>query len=261
MTVRQPAVAGSFYPAQPARLTSTILGFLDAAPPGPAAPVYVVPHAGYVYSGSTAALAYATLRAEPPSRVLVIGPTHRIAVRGLALAGATSYATPLGDVQVDAELTQRLAALDSVTTRPDVHAQEHSTEVQLPFLQVVAPGAEVVMVAAGMATGNQVAEAIDVAVELGATVLLSSDLSHYHPYDIARRIDRATVAQILSLAGPVDHDQACGATPVNGGMVAAARHGWRPRLLGQCTSGDTAGSRDRVVGYAAIAFEEGATDG
>ena len=254
MTVRPPAVAGQFYPAQPARLKRMISELLDAVSPEsvPAAG-YVVPHAGYIYSGSTAAHSYAALALDPPTRILLIGPTHRVYLDGLALSGADGFETPLGVVGTDPDLVAALQQSPCVTVRPDVHAEEHSLEVQLPFLQVVAPGVPVVPVAVGAANPTVVADAIEIALRLPGTLLLvSTDLSHYHPYDDAAALDADTIERIMALDRAIPPERACGAYPLNGALVAAQRHSWAPELLSACSSGDTAGTRDGVVGYAAF---------
>ena len=259
MTVRPPAVAGQFYPVQPERLQRMISELLDAtsAEPVPAAG-FVVPHAGYVYSGSTAAHSYAALALNPPARILLIGPTHRVYVEGLALSGADGFATPLGVVESDPELVAALSESASVSVRPDVHADEHSLEVQLPFLQVVVPGVPVVPVAVGAADPTSVADVIEIALGLPGTLLLvSTDLSHYHPYDEAAVLDADTIERITALDRAIPPDRACGAYPLNGALVAAQRHSWTPELLSACSSGDTAGTRDGVVGYAAFRLRTG----
>jgi hypothetical protein len=251
MTVRSPAVAGQFYPAQPARLERMIVELLGAVSPEsvPAAG-YVVPHAGYIYSGSTAAHAYAALALDPPARILLLGPTHRVYLEGLALSGADGFETPLGVVGTDPELVAALQESPSVCVRPDVHAEEHSLEVQLPFLQVVAPGVPVVPVAVGAADATDV---IEIALGVPGTLLVvSTDLSHYHPYADAAVLDADTIERIIALDRTIPPDRACGAYPLNGALVAAQRHSWTPELLSACSSGDTAGTRDGVVGYAAF---------
>lgn len=254
MTVRPPAVAGQFYPVHPARLTHMITELLAAVSPEsvPAAG-YVVPHAGYIYSGSTAAHSYAALALDPPARILLIGPTHRVYVQGLALSGADGFETPLGVVGTDRDLVAALSESACVTVRPDVHADEHSLEVQLPFLQVVVPGVPVVPVAVGAADPTDVADVIERGLALPGTLLLvSTDLSHYHPYDEAAALDADTIERIMALDRTIPPDRACGAYPLNGALVAAQRHSWTPELLSACSSGDTAGTRDGVVGYAAF---------
>ncbi|HUX69098.1 MAG TPA: AmmeMemoRadiSam system protein B [Cellulomonadaceae bacterium] len=260
--VREPAVAGAFYPGDPEVLRITVDRLLADAPPPEEAAVpraVIVPHAGYVYSGSTAALAYARVARgrDVIRRVVVIGPTHRVPVRGVALPGADGFRTPLGVMPVaEAWAEDRLAGVPAVCLFAETHRWEHSVEVQLPFLQRALGDVEVVPLLAGDATGDEVADVLDALWGGPETlVVISSDLSHYLPYEEARRVDAGTIAQISALDGPVDHLQACGATPVNGLLVAARRHGLRPELLGACSSGDTAGDRLRVVGYSAFAFD------
>lgn len=267
--VREPAVAGRFYPADPDELRATVDALLAEAPaPPPDAPVpraVIVPHAGYVYSGSTAALAYARVARGRGviRRVVVVGPTHRVPVRGVALPGADVFRTPLGEVTVPhAWAEQRLADVAAACVAPQTHRHEHSVEVQLPFLQRVLDDVDVVPLLAGDALGEEVADVLEELWDDRTLVVISSDLSHYLTYEEARHVDVGTIAQITALDAPLDHRQACGATPVNGLLVAARRRGLRPTLLGACSSGDTAGDRSRVVGYCAFAFdgEEGDDD-
>ena len=261
--VREAAVAGSFYPGDPETLRVTVDQLLADVPPPPEnAPVpqaVIAPHAGYVYSGSTAALAYARVARGRDSirRVVVIGPTHRVPVRGVALSGADGFRTPLGVLPVaEAWAEERLFGVSAVCVFGETHRWEHAVEVQLPFLQLTLGRVELVPLLAGDATGDEVADVLD---ELWGgpetLIVISSDLSHYLPYEQARRVDAGTIAQINALDGSLDHTQACGATAVNGLLVAARRHALRPVLLGACNSGDTAGDRSRVVGYSAFAFE------
>lgn len=253
-SVRRPAVAGLFYPGDPRRLADMVDGFLAAGAPLESPPkALVAPHAGYVYSGAMAGLAYATLAPvrDRITRVVLLGPVHRVPVRGLALPGCDAVATPLGEVEVDAAAS----GLDHVVTRPDVHAEEHSLEVQLPFLQRALREFVVVPLAVGSATAAEVAGVLDALWGGPETLLVvSSDLSHYHPYAAAKVRDAATVDAVLGLAGPIAPEQACGAAPLNGLLAAAPRHHVAPVLLGACNSGDTAGDRGRVVGYASFAF-------
>ena len=266
--IRPAAVAGSFYPGQAAALANNIAALLRATgrPAETAAPkALIVPHAGYVYSGPIAAHAYARLQAAAShtTRVVLLGPAHRVALRGLALPEADGFSTPLGVVEIDADAARAVAALPQVTASADAHAWEHSLEVQLPFLQTVLKAFKLLPLVVGDATPEEVAAVLE-RVWGGAETLLviSSDLSHYLSYQDARVLDNQTVHAILALSGaPLDHEQACGATPINGLLVAARHHGLHARLLDLRNSGDTAGDRDRVVGYAAIAFHEGAAHG
>ena len=265
LPVREAAVAGTFYPGDPAALRDKVDALLEAAPRPPAgAPVpraVIVPHAGYVYSGPTAAVAYARIAAgrETVTRVVLVGPTHRVPVLGVALPGADTFRTPLGDVVVaEAWAEKRLEGASSTRVFAETHRWEHSIEVQLPFLQRVLGDFEIVPLLAGDASGGDVADVLDALWGGPETlIVISSDLSHYLGYDEATQVDAATVAQISALDGPLNHSQACGATPINGLLVLAQRHGLIPTLLDARNSGDTAGDRNRVVGYCAFAFEEG----
>jgi AmmeMemoRadiSam system protein B/AmmeMemoRadiSam system protein A len=262
-TLRPAAVAGAFYPGDSTTLARQVDELLDAAgcpSPDEACPkALIVPHAGYVYSGAVAAHAYRALEKARGRvrRVVLLGPVHRVPVRGLALPGVDEFETPLGRVPVDADALNELSSLPQVTTSRAAHAHEHSLEVQLPFLQRVLDGFALVPLAVGAATKEEVAEALDRLWGGPETlIVLSTDLSHYHPYDEARRIDGATLDRIAALATDIHHDEACGATPLNGLLVAARRRGMRARLLAACNSGDTAGDRAGVVGYSAFALEE-----
>jgi hypothetical protein len=217
----------------------------------------IVPHAGYIYSGPIAASAYTALHDIAPRirRVVLLGPTHRVAVRGLALPGVDAFATPLGIVQVDAEAAQTIAYLPQVTVSPQAHAQEHSLEVQLPFLQTVLTDFKLLPLAVGMASAEEVAEVLELLWGGEETlIVVSSDLSHYLPYASAKRMDTSSAQRILDLQQLDSHEQACGATPINGLLLAAQRHRLTAHLLDLRNSGDTAGSRDGVVGYASFAF-------
>jgi AmmeMemoRadiSam system protein B/AmmeMemoRadiSam system protein A len=190
-------------------------------------------------------------------RVVLLGPAHRVALRGLALPVAENFETPLGSVALDDEVAARLLALPQVTRNAATHAAEHSLEVQLPFLQKVLGDFALVPLVVGDATAAEVAEVLEEAWGGDETlIVISSDLSHYLPYDEARAVDAASIEQLLALGPELTHAQACGATPLNGAMRVAARKGLVPHLLDLRNSGDTAGDRGRVVGYAAVAFEQ-----
>lgn len=264
-TVREPAVAGTFYPRDPAQLAREVDALLEAARADGEtalhAPVkaVLVPHAGYVYSGPIAASAYRSLGsgAARVRRVVLLGPAHRVAVRGLALPGAQAFATPLGEVPVDAALVARLRALPQVREHPGSHALEHSLEVQLPFLQRLLGEFALLPLVVGDASPAEVAEVLRAVWGGDETlIVISSDLSHYLPHALAARVDRATVAQVLDRDATLSHEQACGATPLNGLLAAAIDLGLEPVLVDLRNSGDTAGDRARVVGYAAVLFHE-----
>ena len=263
-SIRPPAVAGMFYPGSMNTLSTEVRDYLShAVSVAASAPkALIVPHAGYVYSGPVAASAYVCLGPVRASirRVVLLGPTHRVAIRGLALPDAAAFDTPLGRVPLDVELVNAVKSLPQVRQSEAVHAMEHSLEVQLPFLQVALDEFSLLPLAVGMASAEEVAEVLD-RVWGGAETLIviSSDLSHYHSYAEAQRLDRETAHQIVSLQQLTDHEQACGATPVNGLLVCARRRGLKVQLLDLRNSGDTAGDRSRVVGYGAFAIHE-ATD-
>lgn len=263
--IRAPAVAGMFYPADPRQLAHDVQQLLAAAPPHTLTPkALIVPHAGYIYSGAIAATAYAMLQpiAQRIRRVVLLGPTHRVAVRGLALPGADAFDTPLGRVMLDMHAAQGIAHLPQVTLSREAHALEHSLEVQLPFLQSVLPDFTLLPLAVGYATPEEVAEVLEALWGgIETLIVISSDLSHFLPYAAAQRMDHGTVQSILGLHQPVSHEQACGGTPINGLIVAARQHHLTPHLLDLRNSGDTAGDRGRVVGYAALAFTEGGEHG
>ena len=264
-TLRPAAVAGSFYPSDPRVLRDALARHLaSVAQPaaGEAAglpKLLVVPHAGYVYSGDVAALAYAPLARwrGQVRRVVLLGPVHRVPVRGLAAPTVGAFQTPLGRVPLD---RAALASLDDLrqVVRTDVpHAAEHALEVQLPFLQtVLGEGFALVPLAVGQADPVEVAEVLERLWGGDETlIVISSDLSHFLPYARAQARDHATVQRILAFATDLEGSEACGASPLNGALLAARRRGLVPQLLGLRNSADIpGGDRQRVVGYGAIAF-------
>ena len=260
--IRPAAVAGMFYPGGPLDLADDVRRLLDRAtvPALPARPkALVVPHAGYRYSGSVAASAYASLApwAGGIRRVVLLGPCHRVAVRGLAASGAAAFTTPLGLVPLDQAAIGTALKLPQVILHDAAHADEHSLEVQLPFLQAVLDDFTLVPFAVGYATPDEVAELLELLWDGSETLfVISSDLSHYHAYADAQRRDRRTADDILHLRQLIDHDQACGATPINGLIELARRRNLEPHLIDLRNSGDTAGDKSRVVGYASFAFTE-----
>lgn len=264
MKTRSPAVAGSFYPADPLALQQQIDDFLAVREsrvdvPAAAPKALVCPHAGIIYSGRTAGIGYAQLIANRSQirRVVLLGPTHRVGIRGLAVPSVDAFATPLGEIPIDRAGRAAALRLPQVAMSDAPHLAEHSLEVQLPFLQRALDEFSLLPLAVGDAAPAEVAEVLD-AVWGGAETLIviSSDLSHFHPYDAAQAIDRESIDAVLALAGPLDHEQACGATPLNGLLRVARRRGLKPSLLDLRNSGDTAGDRRRVVGYAALRFDE-----
>lgn len=255
---RPAAVAGTFYPGDARELAAGIAAMLAAAPRAAITPkALIVPHAGYVYSGEIAASAYTLLAAMRATirRVVLFGPTHRVPVRGLAVPDDDAFATPLGEVRLDRSALAAALRLPQVKALDAAHAFEHSLEVQLPFLQTVLADFSLAPFAVGDASGGEVAEVMDLLWGDEETlIVVSSDLSHYHAHAEARRLDRQTVDDILRLQPLVSHEQACGATPINGLIEVARRRQLQPELLDLRNSGDTAGDRSRVVGYGALAF-------
>lgn len=264
--VRPAAVAGLFYPGRPDALRANVASLLKAGPPRAtrrAPKLLVVPHAGYEYSGPIAASGYAGLQAarDVIRRVVLLGPAHRVPVRGLALPEADAFETPLAEVPLDREAIAALADLPQVARDDRPHELEHALEVQLPFLQCVLGRFALVPLLVGKATPEQVATVIERLWGGDETlVVVSSDLSHDLPYREAQRSDDATVRRVLDLDARLGPMQACGASPLNGALLVARRHGLVPRLLDLRNSGDTAGDRSRVVGYCAIAFERPESD-
>jgi AmmeMemoRadiSam system protein B len=261
-SIREPAVAGSFYPAAPNELCAVVAAFLaeafalaGAATVRPKA--IIVPHAGYVYSGASAARAFALLLpfVHTIRRVVVLGPAHHAHVEGVVWPGTAWVKTPLGVLEVD---QAALALAPQVTADHRAHEREHSVEVELPFLQIIAPEAKVVPLAVGRASPPDVAAVLEALWGGPETVIvISSDLSHYLPYDEGREIDERTSARIVALDAPLEGDEACGAAGINGLLLLARKKQLRAELVDRRSSGDAAkGSREEVVGYGAFAFYE-----
>jgi AmmeMemoRadiSam system protein B len=260
--IRPPAVAGRFYPADPEELRRLVNALLAQAVPadGPAPKAIIAPHAGYLYSGPIAASAYAQLaRARDVARrVILLGPSHYVALEGLAVPSAEAFATPLGIVPLDLEAIEQARSLPQVQENNEAHAQEHALEVQLPFLQTVLESFTLVPLAVGEAAPEGIAEVLDVLWGGPETrFVISSDLSHYHDLQVARRLDRDTAQAIETLEpAAIAEERACGRIPIQGLLQSARRHSLQAHTVDLRTSGDTAGPRDRVVGYGAFAFEE-----
>jgi MEMO1 family protein len=263
--VRPAAVAGTFYPGNARALADeldALLGSAGALAPRVAFPkALIVPHAGYLYSGAVAAGAYDALRPARGvvRRVVLLGPVHRVAVRGLATTSDEAFATPLGSIPIDRAALASLKDLPQVVTSDAAHALEHSLEVQLPFLQKTLGSFSLVPFAVGMASVAEVAQVIERLWGGPETlIVISTDLSHYHAYDEARRIDGNTISRITGFATDLDHEEACGATPLNGFLSLSKKKNLSLKLLAAGNSGDTAGGRDQVVGYSAFGLYEGA---
>ena len=258
-SIRKPAVAGMFYPDDPGKLREMVDTFLKQAKPGREAPkAIIVPHAGYVYSGPIAASAFAQVAPARGKikRVVLLGPSHRVPFRGLAAAGNDAFATPLGNVPIDRKAIELIKELPHVEILDTVHVREHSLEVQLPFLQEILGEFSLVPLAIGEASPDEVAVVLEELWGGSETLLvISSDLSHYHDYETAVKMDRAISKAIESLKPEdIDDDQACGRIPILGLLVAAKKHGLHAKTVDLRNSGDTAGSRDEVVGYGAYVF-------
>jgi AmmeMemoRadiSam system protein B len=262
-TVRPPAVSGMFYDADPEKLRRDVEGYLaqaGEADPGSSAPKAIIaPHAGYVYSGPVAGYAYATVKPlrDRIKRVVLLGPAHRVYVEGIAASSASAFATPLGEVPLDRDLIRTLVEeFGFLHYSDEAHAVEHSLEVQLPFLQDLFED----FVLLPFAVGAAVPEQVDALLERlwggeETLIVISSDLSHYRSYEAARDIDRFTSEQIRELSSRgLTGEHACGYMPISGLLEAAVRRKLRCAVLDIRSSGDTAGPRDRVVGYGAYAF-------
>jgi AmmeMemoRadiSam system protein B/AmmeMemoRadiSam system protein A len=261
--VRPAAVAGAFYPGSAAQLSlelGELLDGVDNFEPKLGFPkALIVPHAGYMYSGPVAARAYDELAAARGivKRVVLIGPSHFVGGRGLALPECEAFETPLGRIPLDAAGIAALADLKQVVKSAAAHSQEHSLEVQLPFLQKMLGNFSLVPIAAGAALTEEVAEVLERLWGGPETlIVISTDLSHYHDYEEARRIDGATLERIAAYAADLNYEEACGATGLNGLLVVASNKGLSIKLLAACNSGDTAGSKARVVGYSSFALYE-----
>ena len=259
--IREPAVAGQFYPADRVELERTVADLLDGAKTGEndAPKALIAPHAGYIYSGPIAARAYVRLRPHRDTyeRVVLLGPCHHVPVRGMALSSAEAFRTPMGDVFID---TDALEAIDTsrIKVFDETHEFEHSLEVHLPFLQAVLGDFKLIPVIVGNTKPERVAELLDALWGGPETlIVISSDLSHYHSYDEARHLDGGTRQAIedLEIRG-IDHDTACGATPIGGLLIHAKRRGMAVTTLDLRNSGDTAGDRRHVVGYGSWMFLE-----
>ena len=258
---RPAAVAGLFYPEQAAVLGTTIKRLLAAVAPTPAPPskALIVPHAGLLYSGPIAASAYASIYSQRQHvrRVVLLGPCHKSTLAGLALPQASHFATPLGQVPIAHALVELLASNPQIRLSDTAHAQEHALEVQLPFLQTLLTDFELLPLLVGQASTEDVARVLETLWGGPETlILISSDFSHYLDYSSARQQDQQTVERILHTQPLSNHNQACGATAINALLQLAPRYALEARLLDLRNSGDTAGERSQVVGYAAISFSE-----
>lgn len=260
MSVRTPAVAGQFYSDSADSLAAEIQGLIaDVEVRGPLPKAMILPHAGYAYSGAVAASGYARLRCarDIGMRVVLIGPSHYVPLRGLAVSGADAFTTPLGPIPVDRPTVERLLSLPQVSRSEEAHAPEHSLEVHLPFLQQVLDWFTIVPLVVGDATAEEVAEVLDLVWGGPETlIVVSSDLSHFHSYSTARHMDAETASAIEAMEPDrIGHDQACGRVPICGLLLAAQRRGLVAHTIDLRNSGDTAGPKGQVVGYGSFVFE------
>ncbi len=256
--VRQAAVVGRFYPADPQQLEQAVEGYLADVPTAPLTGLraLVAPHAGYRFSGPTAAFAYQQLKGRPIDTVYVLAPSHHVPFAGVSIPDVDAYRTPLGLCRLAPE-ANTLRGLSPFTTVAEAHTTEHSLEVQLPFLQRALGEFKLVPLVFGKVDPRAVAEVLAPRLGPGAIIIASSDLSHYYPYDTARQLDQTTTQAIEQLdIAAVAQAEACGKLPILTVIHLARKLGWKAKVLDLRNSGDTAGAKDRVVGYAAVAFYE-----
>ncbi len=256
-TIRNPAVAGMFYPADPEELQTTIHNMLAKAKADQPVPKAIIaPHAGYIYSGPVAASAYACLASATNTikQIILLGPSHRYPFRGIAAPEADIFATPLGQIKIDQKNIAKIAS--QIIISDAAHAEEHSLEVQLPFLQILLKDFSLIPLVIGMTDADHIAKILDQLWGGDETlIIISSDLSHYHDYATAQNMDQQAVQAILDLKPEaLNEDQACGRLPIKGLLQIAAQKKLKPQLIDLRNSGDTAGPKNQVVGYAAIHF-------
>jgi hypothetical protein len=261
MSTRPAAVANLFYPGDPDVLHNDIQRYLAAVSPVHTTPkAIIVPHAGYIYSGQVAASAYAQLLAVSSqiTRVVLLGPCHRVAVEGLAVPSVDYFETPLGKIPLDHAAIDKILQLPQVNEFNLTHEQEHSLEVQLPFLQETLENFSLVPLVVGDASTASVQQVIDTLWGGDETlIVISSDLSHYHDYATAKAIDTATCNAIENFdASSIHYENACGRTPVTALLASAKARNMHVTTLDLRNSGDTAGDKSRVVGYGAWMFDE-----
>lgn len=262
---RLPAVAGMFYPADKSELHGIVSSYLEVEANDGKTNItpkaVIVPHAGYVYSGSVAASAYRYLLPIQSriKRVVLLGPAHRLGFQGLALSSADYFTTPLGKIPLDQELMGQIISLPQVHVLDEAHVEEHSLEVHLPFLQEVLGSFTLIPIVVGEASPEDVAQVLEELWGRDETlIVISTDLSHYQDYDAARQRDQVTSKAIEELRyEDIGSGDACGRNPVNGLLYVARMKGLRIDNIDLRNSGDTAGPRDKVVGYGAyIVYEQ-----
>ena len=260
--IRQPAVAGTFYPDDPNELKTMLEGFINSVPKAEQATVpraIIVPHAGYIYSGPVAATAYARIipAHNKFTRVVLLGPSHRVPFRGLAVSSASHFSTPLGLIPLDTSGINEISQLPQVQQLDQAHLYEHSLEVHLPFLQMVLDDFTLVPIVVGDSDPEQVSQVLEKFIDDENTlIVISSDLSHYHDYHTAQQMDRATSQAIEQLdINAIGYEDACGRGPMSGLLKLAQQHHFKVETVDLRNSGDTAGPRDQVVGYGAYVVQ------
>jgi len=258
MNIRQPAVSGLFYPDNARELACEVDALLkqEQTEAIPNLRALIVPHAGYIYSGSVAASAFSCISPETQFKyILLIGPSHRVAFQGMAVPLADQFNTPLGKVLVAADKIRQLVKKGRVSYNDLAHRQEHSLEVQLPFLQLIHIQADLIPVVVGNASASEVGRLILPALQDPETLtVISTDLSHYHSYVKAKLIDENTNRRIIAGDTDIRGDEACGYMGLNGLLWALASTNFKPHIIQSCNSGDKAGDKARVVGYGAYAI-------
>ena len=257
---RPPAVANQFYPGNPERLQQTVANLISASKRSALSPkALIAPHAGYMYSGPIAASAYTHLYniAEPIKTGVLIGPSHRVRLEGLAASRAVCFETPLGDVRVNQEENARLMnRFEWVHYNDNAHALEHGLEVQLPFLQTMLDDFTIVPLVCGDSLPEQVSTVLNILGEDRKTfIVISSDLSHFHDYSTACFVDKVTTEAIETYTWEaINGKMACGHIAIRGCLQFAKKHHLRVYTVAQCNSGDTQGNKQKVVGYGAYLF-------
>ncbi len=258
--IRLPSVADVFYPANPEQLMQIVGQYLDDAKTTAKVPkAVIVPHAGFVYSGPVAASAYARLHAarKTISRVILVGPSHRIGFTGLAVSSDDFFRSPLGDIPVDVDAIKLINDFPFVNFIDQAHQFEHSLEVQLPFLQQTLAKFTLVPIVVGDASVEQVSKVLDKL--WGGTetlIVISSDLSHYHDYETAQRLDKITSEKIENRQfEQLDIESACGRLAISGLLAQTRQRSLSVKTIDLRNSGDTAGDKNRVVGYGAYVIE------
>jgi len=255
--IRPAAVAGQFYAAEPQSLLTDVLQYLaDVNQPLNIKPkALIVPHAGYIYSGPIAASAYKLIEpfATQIKQVILLGPAHRVALNGVATPAADFFKTPLGNIKINTEFCNKAEQLNFVSKNKLAHSDEHSLEVQLPFLQTILNDFQLTPFVVGDCNSSDIANLLDLFFDFNETLfIISTDLSHFHDYKTAKQKDQLTSNAIEALqADKISYNDACGRNPLNGFLSLAKQKNLHVKLLDLRNSGDTAGDKNSVVGYGA----------